>query len=43
MKDVAPNMPDYETAYRNDRLDVPEYFNFGFDAKRVSQQRPIFL
>ena len=31
MKDVAPNMPDYETAYRNDRLEVPEYFNFGFD------------
>ena len=31
MRDVAPNMPDYETAYLNDRLEVPEYFNFGFD------------
>ena len=27
----APNMPDYESAYRNERLAVPEYFNFGFD------------
>ena len=31
MTDVAPNMPDYEASYRNDRLEVPEYFNFGFD------------
>ncbi|MDA1128904.1 MAG: AMP-binding protein [Chloroflexi bacterium] len=31
MKDVAPNMTDYKTAYENDRLEVPEYFNFGFD------------
>ena len=31
MRDVAPNMTDYETAYQNDRLEVPEYFNFGFD------------
>ena len=27
----APNMTDYEYAYHNDRLEVPEYFNFGFD------------
>ena len=31
MTDTAPNMVDYEAAYINDRLDVPEYFNFGFD------------
>ena len=31
MRDVAPNMPDYKTAYENDRLEVPEYFNFGLD------------
>ncbi len=31
MKDVATNMPDYESAYQNDRLEVPEFFNFGFD------------
>ena len=31
MKDVATNMPDYESAYANERLQVPEYFNFGFD------------
>jgi len=31
MRDVATNMPDYQTAYKNDRLEVPEYFNFGFD------------
>jgi len=31
MRDVAPNMLDYESAYQNDRLEVPEYFNFGFD------------
>ncbi|MCH6555063.1 MAG: acyl--CoA ligase [Chloroflexi bacterium] len=24
-------MPDYESAYQNERLEVPEYFNFGFD------------
>ncbi|NQW22069.1 MAG: AMP-binding protein [SAR202 cluster bacterium] len=24
-------MLDYESAYQNDRLEVPEYFNFGFD------------
>ena len=31
MPELAPNMPDYESAYRNERLEVPEYFNFGFD------------
>ena len=31
MKNVATNMPDYEAAYQNERLEVPEYFNFGFD------------
>ena len=31
MPESAPNMPDYESAYRNARLEVPEYFNFGFD------------
>ena len=25
------NMPDYEEMYKNFRIDVPEYFNFGFD------------
>ena len=29
---TAPlNMPDYESAYRNERLEAPEFFNFGFD------------
>ena len=31
MKDVAPNMLDYDDTRRNFKLDVPEYFNFGFD------------
>ncbi|MCI0830966.1 MAG: AMP-binding protein, partial [Chloroflexi bacterium] len=31
MKDIPTNMPDYEWAYQNERLEVPEYFNFGFD------------
>ena len=31
MPDLAPNMTDYEHAYANDRLEVPEHFNFGFD------------
>jgi len=25
------NMPDYDEMYRNFRIEVPEYFNFGFD------------
>ena len=31
MRDLPPNMRDYEDAYRSYRLEVPEYFNFGFD------------
>ncbi|MBP2132255.1 acetyl-CoA synthetase [Methanomicrobium sp. W14] len=27
----APNMTDYDTLYKNFKIDVPEYFNFGFD------------
>ena len=29
--DLSPNMPDYEEARREFRLDVPELYNFGFD------------
>ncbi len=29
--DSTPNIGSYETTYRNFRIDVPEYFNFGFD------------
>ena len=31
MRDVAPNMSDYEEARRSFKLDVPEFFNFGID------------
>jgi acyl-coenzyme A synthetase/AMP-(fatty) acid ligase len=31
MKNAAPNMQDYEVTYRDACLEVPEYFNFGFD------------
>ena len=31
MPNPAPNMTDYEYAYRHDRHDAPEFFNFGFD------------
>ena len=31
MRDVLPNMQDYEETYRTARLDVPEYFNFALD------------
>ena len=31
MTEIAPNMTDYEGSYRNDRLEVPELFNFGSD------------
>ena len=31
MNEITPNMPDYEAAYQNERLEVPEFFNFGFD------------
>jgi acetyl-CoA synthetase len=27
----VPNIGNYDTTYRNFRIDVPEYFNFGFD------------
>ena len=27
----AHNMPDYDAMYRDFRIEVPEYFNFGFD------------
>ena len=45
MRDVAPNMPDYESAYKNDRLEVPEYFNFGFDVvdKRADDRTKLAL
>ena len=28
---TEPNMQNYQYSYDNDRLEVPEYFNFGFD------------
>ena len=31
MKTAAPIMQDYEVAYRDAKLEVPEFFNFGFD------------
>ena len=31
MPNPAPNMTDYEYAYRHDRHEAPEFFNFGFD------------
>ena len=31
MPDVTPNMPDYEKGLQDHHLDVPEFFNFGFD------------
>ena len=31
MRDQPPNMLNYEQEYRDFRLEVPEYFNFGFD------------
>ena len=31
MKIATPNMRDYEDSYRTERLEVPEYFNYGFD------------
>lgn len=30
-QDPFPNIGNYETTYRNFRIDVPEFFNFGFD------------
>ena len=45
MKEIAPNMPDYEKAYRNERLEVPEFFNFGFDVidKRAEDRTKLAL
>jgi acetyl-CoA synthetase len=31
MRDLPPNVLDYEETYRNFRLEVPQRFNFGFD------------
>ncbi len=31
MPDLTPNMQDYQETYKDFRLEVPEYFNFGFD------------
>ncbi|MFC1683641.1 AMP-binding protein, partial [Candidatus Zixiibacteriota bacterium] len=31
MRDVQPNMTDYEKARKEFKLEVPEHFNFGFD------------
>ena len=31
MTEQLPNMQDYEETYRDFRMDVPEYFNFGLD------------
>ena len=31
MEKADPIMRDYEATYREARLGVPEYFNFGFD------------
>jgi acetyl-CoA synthetase len=28
---IEHNMPDYDVMYRSFKIDVPEYFNFGFD------------
>ena len=31
IKPDIPNMTDYQHSYANDRIEVPEFFNFGFD------------
>ncbi len=31
MVETEPNMPEYEEGYANYTIDVPEYYNFGFD------------
>ena len=31
MPDLAPNMVNYEETFRDFQLEVPEYYNFGFD------------
>ena len=40
MTDLAPNMLDYEQTHKDFTLDVPEYFNFGFDVvDRMAEDR----
>ena len=40
MTDLAPNMLDYEQTRKDFILDVPEYFNFGFDVvDRMAEDR----
>jgi len=36
----VPNMKDYESTYRSFRLEVPEYYNFGFDTVDVWAKEP---
>ena len=31
MEDAVHNMEDYDAMYREFSIDVPEYFNFGYD------------
>ena len=31
MPDLAPNMVNYEETFRDFQLEVPEFYNFGFD------------
>ena len=31
MSESTPNMLDYEETYRDFKMEVPEYYNFGFD------------
>ncbi len=31
MRDMLPNLVDYEKTYREFKWDIPEYYNFGFD------------
>ncbi|MCI0785859.1 MAG: acyl-CoA synthetase, partial [Chloroflexi bacterium] len=45
MRDVSPNMQDYQETYRNSSLEVPEYFNFAFDVvdKRAEDRTKLAL
>jgi acyl-coenzyme A synthetase/AMP-(fatty) acid ligase len=31
MRDMVPNLTDYEKTYREFKWEIPEYYNFGFD------------
>ncbi len=31
MREIPPNLTDYEKTYREFKWDIPEYYNFGFD------------